>query len=721
MAVAFTTALSALHRTTGTFLAGNNDFTIMYWVFTTGDPATGGNYRTYHQLMEAGVAYFGLYGLGDGTNRFAITADDGGGGVNSEFIPYQIDSAYHIALVYDNTAKTLKFYVNLDLLDTLTGIDFSAVTFDDEVLANDGFSITELAIQNYRSYQRALTLDQICIECAGNTAVSATNLFCDTPLSGSTDLLDQSGNFRDWTKIGTIFTYSNQVNFISGHANDSELTPEIITALPYFAVQRVDDAGVTKDAWFKFTSTSSEVLSGVYLKGSSAYGAESGVWIDADADTNLVYTGDPDLLFDLTLLAERQYYFGAFSTDGDHVPSVLLVSLVLGPINLPVPRGSIFIRGGTGSITSGMGNTGYIGLDAGYINPTTGEIFSFKTQFLNGETGDYLPSGVLCFADDDLVLGDECYWILYNPDLSEIARVAWNWTGSLDGSYQRLPVNRASREQGIFYLGSGGNNSPTPDVNSKYTTLSPDGTLGVEVTLPGAWIGMSSIAASPDGTYVYVAGLSKVGVTPGAIMRYNTLTGVFDSDLAAKYVLSGFTWQVIDMLVMSNGDVIALYQKPSNPDFFVRRYNSSGTLLATYTPPVLPYSDTDHRLGYADDDSLTFWLFAHVDDFTNNNSYSYIVNINAVTLVAISSITPPDAFYTFYEQGGAPEYRFVTSDSCPIVLILTPSVPPGNPLSGIYQIVPDKRNDTLWVSFDPEETEDVAIPDPFFKTGLIGK
>jgi hypothetical protein len=44
-----------------------------------------------------------------------------------------------------------------------------------------------------------------------------------------------------------------------------------------------------------------------------------------------------------------------------------------------------------------------------------------------------------------------------------------------------------------------------------------------------------------------------------------------------------------------------------------------------------------------------------------------------------------------------------------------------NPLSGIYKIVPDKRNDTLWVSFDPEETEDVKIPDPFFKTGLIGK
>lgn len=44
--------------------------------------------------------------------------------------------------------------------------------------------------------------------------------------------------------------------------------------------------------------------------------------------------------------------------------------------------------------------------------------------------------------------------------------------------------------------------------------------------------------------------------------------------------------------------------------------------------------------------------------------------------------------------------------------------PPG--FGGIYQMVPDKTNDTLYTSFDPEETVDVKIPDPYAITALLG-
>jgi hypothetical protein len=39
---------------------------------------------------------------------------------------------------------------------------------------------------------------------------------------------------------------------------------------------------------------------------------------------------------------------------------------------------------------------------------------------------------------------------------------------------------------------------------------------------------------------------------------------------------------------------------------------------------------------------------------------------------------------------------------------------------GIYQIVPGKREDTLWVNF-PNDTVDVKIPDPFARTGYLGE
>jgi hypothetical protein len=41
--------------------------------------------------------------------------------------------------------------------------------------------------------------------------------------------------------------------------------------------------------------------------------------------------------------------------------------------------------------------------------------------------------------------------------------------------------------------------------------------------------------------------------------------------------------------------------------------------------------------------------------------------------------------------------------------------------SGIYKIVPDKRNDTLWIDVGTGETENVAIPRPSYRTAYIGE
>ena len=47
--------------------------------------------------------------------------------------------------------------------------------------------------------------------------------------------------------------------------------------------------------------------------------------------------------------------------------------------------------------------------------------------------------------------------------------------------------------------------------------------------------------------------------------------------------------------------------------------------------------------------------------------------------------------------------------------------PPVAPSGGIYILVPGKRSDTLWSSFDPDEEIEVKIPNPTIKTGLIGE
>jgi hypothetical protein len=50
--------------------------------------------------------------------------------------------------------------------------------------------------------------------------------------------------------------------------------------------------------------------------------------------------------------------------------------------------------------------------------------------------------------------------------------------------------------------------------------------------------------------------------------------------------------------------------------------------------------------------------------------------------------------------------EFITTGDCP-------TFTPSNPLNfggGLYIVEPNKTNDTLWVSFDPEVTVDVKIP-----------
>jgi hypothetical protein len=41
-------------------------------------------------------------------------------------------------------------------------------------------------------------------------------------------------------------------------------------------------------------------------------------------------------------------------------------------------------------------------------------------------------------------------------------------------------------------------------------------------------------------------------------------------------------------------------------------------------------------------------------------------------------------------------------------------------VSGLYTIIKDKRNDTLLDRQEAQESIDVAIPDPFAKTGFLG-
>ncbi len=87
--------------------------------------------------------------------------------------------------------------------------------------------------------------------------------------------------------------------------------------------------------------------------------------------------------------------------------------------------------------------------------------------------------------------------------------------------------------------------------------------------------------------------------------------------------------------------------------------------------------------------------------------------------------TPDTGFTTIYvvTDDQDPAAIEVIADESITIAVTNTAIGPSAALSGIYKIVPNSRktNDTVYTSLDPVETEDQEIPDPFFKTGLVGQ
>lgn len=82
--------------------------------------------------------------------------------------------------------------------------------------------------------------------------------------------------------------------------------------------------------------------------------------------------------------------------------------------------------------------------------------------------------------------------------------------------------------------------------------------------------------------------------------------------------------------------------------------------------------------------------------------------------------TVPDGWTAVYDvSNGDPNTAIVVEEGDNITVTVT-NTQGANTGSGIYKIVQDKRNDTLWVNVDTLETVDIKIPDPSHRSGLIG-
>lgn len=189
------------------------------------------------------------------------------------------------------------------------------------------------------------------------------------------------------------------------------------------------------------------------------------------------------------------------------------------------------------------------------------------------------------------------------------------------------------------------------------------------------------------------------------VRRYNVATETELSDF--PYTPPGGTPFMGAGFILPDGTICIIDFGGATVDWYY--YDTDGNLLNTVT-------DRDyHRL--TQDNSLT-----HLRIWENNQ-----------TLFTLVDALTPDVTISQFQvnallsQSGGPKSNFddmyfAFSDSCPVLVYPEVGfVPPEyNRASGIYKLVPGKLNDTLWITQDPEATQDVKIPEPYIETYLLG-
>lgn len=470
--------------------------------------------------------------------------------------------------------------------------------------------------------------------------------------------------------------------------NTTDATAIVVPSLDYSVVQTgIHDAGTTYTVWYKYVAQPNDGAVGMIVYGDATYRPQLFLYIDDTLD--LLGSTSNNRQTMVPLIAGRTYYFECFPNAGNPTPANLTFKLYKQPREAQA-AGDIFIR--AASILSSFQNEGYTGLAAGIINPTTGIIKNFIPQLQVGESGDYLSTGQILFGDEYTTPFDKVK--LYNAQVTLLKTITYAKV-----PFSGHPVIRTHRESNRFLVVDKGS---APD-EVQYQWVTAAGVINTVQVLTAGTQGCTAAAASHQvsPSFIYFAGVGG----SSAIKKWNTGTLVFDADLVAAVA----NYVVQDILVMSNGDLVVIYHRASIDDVFVRIYDSTGVLLRTWTAPVVPYTSVAPRLGYGNDASLTFWVFLHQSD-----GFSRFFNINVADVSQNVNITTPDSTYTTLDQGASPGFVHVTSDSCPFVLLLSAGT---GFYPGIYIFEPNKTDDTVNNS---GSLLDLKIPNPTFKTGLIG-
>lgn len=265
-------------------------------------------------------------------------------------------------------------------------------------------------------------------------------------------------------------------------------------------------------------------------------------------------------------------------------------------------------------------------------------------------------------------------------------------------------------------------NQTTSIINVR--TIDTAGAIGATTwTLPTNAVRCKAACPNRDETILYYA--SGNSNTP--VRRYDLVNSI---ELSTFLPGQGANYEIQkDILVLADDTVvIAFYlNNGATQTFKIVHYETDGTIKRQWDYDGNDGMDSEvvNRMEYnKNDDSSSFWVWFYIPadpadtTWEFGNVQSRFVELSTTSGAVIQSFTIQN--YEVGIQNNDEQFwdgeRFGPSTSCP--LIVYPATDVIQPGAGIYKIVPNKRNDTLYV--DETETIDVKIPDPTFKTGYFG-
>ena len=475
--------------------------------------------------------------------------------------------------------------------------------------------------------------------------------------------------------------------------NISFATATDLGTLPADVIQDVHDAGTTYTVFYKFTAPAGILVVGAFGFGDlTTYRPTVAVFDQAQLAYLGIAVQNKPVQFYVT---PGQIYYLRFTTNaGNPTPAILTLNVQVAP-QLTVPVGTIFVPDDANADGTVAG--GFPAALVSHLNNYT--TINFVNPFPSGEAGDVLASTGRILVSDEFV---DFNFKLYDNQINFLANVASLGNGS--------PRIRACQGASIFYAGSVGGGGQ----NARVRTISNAGVLG-GTTYDLGVAGLTALAAKNDETILYYSG--AVSSVNSEIKRWDLVLNAAMSDLVADI---GGTYQVTDILYLADDTIIVMYFQSSNGSVIIKNYNLSGTLLRTYDLGT-GNSSTKPRLAYAIDDPDSFLAWTHASG-TGESRFREIETSSGTVLGNVIQSEYEGGAYQSAETA-TPNSRSGPSFSCPFMVVRNAIsvtntdeslIVSGSEViaeaSGIYEMIKDKTDDTIWIDVDAGTEQDVKIP-----------